>query len=192
MKLIVGLGNPGSQYTRTRHNVGFLVIDVLAKRLGVGMDRKKFDGAYAEAMYRGEKIRLLKPETYMNCSGGPVAKAARNGIDDWEDLLVIVDDANLPLGRIRLRGEGSAGGHNGLKSIIEHIGTDKYARLRIGVGGGEQKELSGHVLGKFRPDEADAVEEMILRAADAAEMYMSRGLEETMSRYNRQASKKKE
>ncbi len=185
MKLVVGLGNPGARYARTRHNVGFLVIDALAKRLSVDLNRKKFDGAYAEAMYRGEKIRLLKPETYMNLSGGPVAKAARNGTQSWDDLIVVVDDVNLPLGKIRLRGDGSAGGHNGLKSIIEHTGTNEFARLRMGVGAAGQRDLSDHVLGTFRPDEADDVNEMIERSTDAVESFIDRGLEETMNRFNR-------
>lgn len=188
MKAIVGLGNPGKQYDRTRHNIGFVALDAVAARLGTALDRTKFDGAYAEAMHRGEKIRLLKPETYMNLSGGAVAKMAHNAVQDWADLLVIVDDVNLPLGRLRMRSEGSAGGHNGLKSIIEHIGTKDFARLRIGVGDNRQgNNLSDHVLGKFRPEERAAVDDAIDRAVDAVFVYMDEGIDAAMNRCNRRA-----
>lgn len=186
MKLIVGLGNPGPRYRQTRHNVGFMVLDRLAGRLGVSSWREKFSAEAAEASHAGERLLLLKPQTFMNLSGVSVAKAARNNAEDLtRDLLVIVDDVNLPLGRLRLRGGGSAGGHNGLKSLIEHLATQEFARLRIGVGDREGPEgLADHVLGKFRPDEVPEVERAVDRAADAALSFVEHGLERAMNAYN--------
>lgn len=185
MKLIVGLGNPGPRYRQTRHNVGFMVIDRLAERLAATPWREKFHGEVAEASHAGQRLMLLKPLTYMNLSGTAVAAAARNRVDDPADLLVLVDEAQLPLGRVRLRGEGSAGGHNGLKSLIEHLGTKEFPRLRIGVGAAEGGEdLADHVLSKFRPDEWPVIEKAVERAADAALSYIELGIERTMNAFN--------
>ena len=188
MKAIVGLGNPGPQYKGTRHNVGFDVVDELAKRAAAG-----FESAQAEALIArwrrpddgGNKLVLLvKPLTFMNLSGQAVGELARYFKIEIADLLVIVDEVHLPLGKLRARARGSAGGHNGLKSVIAHVG-DGFSRLRAGVGrGGDQRNLADHVLSRFEKDEAAEVERMTTRAADAAEMFITSGIEAVMNAFN--------
>ncbi len=185
MKLIAGLGNPGPQYRNTRHNLGFVVLDMLAERLGARLDREKFQGLFTEVSHGGNRLMLLKPLTFMNVSGASVAAAARNRVPDPQDVLVVVDDVNLPLGRLRVRPGGSAGGHNGLKSIIERLGSDAFHRLRLGVGANRPGEdLADYVLDRFRPDEAPIVREMTEKAADAALLWVSQGIEAAMNRFN--------
>jgi PTH1 family peptidyl-tRNA hydrolase len=184
VKLIVGLGNPGAQYKGTRHNIGFAVIDEIARRAAIG-----FESAPAEAVIarwrRPEGGALLaKPLTFMNLSGQAVGEIARYFKVDVPDLLIVVDEAQLPLGKLRARARGSAGGHNGLKSVIAHLGDD-FSRLRIGVGRGEQqRDLADHVLSRFEKDEAAEVERMTTRAADAAEMFITSGIEAVMNAFN--------
>jgi PTH1 family peptidyl-tRNA hydrolase len=182
VKLIAGLGNPGAKFKGTRHNVGFEVIDELARRAGIG-----FESAPAEALiakWRASDALLVKPLTFMNLSGQAIGELARYFKIEIPDLLVIVDEAQLPLGRLRARARGSAGGHNGLKSVIAHLG-DEFSRLRIGVGRGEQeRDLADHVLAKFDKGEAAEVERMTTRAADAAEMFISSGIEAVMNGFN--------
>jgi PTH1 family peptidyl-tRNA hydrolase len=184
VKLIVGLGNPGKQYAGTRHNAGFAVIDEIARRASVG-----FESAPAEAVIakwrRPDGVALLaKPLTFMNLSGQAVGELARYFKIDAADLLIVVDEAQLPLGRLRARARGSAGGHNGLKSVIAHLG-DAFPRLRIGVGRGEQqRDLADHVLSRFEKEEAAEVERMTARAADAAEMFITSGIEAVMNAFN--------
>ena len=185
MTVIVGLGNPGSKYRNTRHNIGFMVLDALAERLDASFDREKFRGLVAEGLYRDRKCLLLKPLTYMNLSGDSVARAARNRVDEPGDILVVVDDVNLPFGRLRLRPGGSAGGHNGLKSIIERLGTQDFARLRLGVDDAEGTDLAQHVLGKFRPEENEALPEVVETAVDAIQCWLCDGIEEAMNKFNR-------
>ena len=183
---MVGLGNPGERYRNTRHNVGFMILDAVAENLAVGFSREKFGGLFAEARWEGSKVLLLKPLTFMNNSGQAVAQAARNNAPDLSDLLVIVDDVNLPLGRIRLRKGGSAGGHNGLRSIIERAGTSDFPRLRAGIGREEEAgDLTRHVLSRFHPDEAGPVREMILRASDAVMVFIREGMDAAMNQFNR-------
>jgi peptidyl-tRNA hydrolase, PTH1 family len=185
VKLVAGLGNPGARYRGTRHNVGFAALDRLAQRLCVAVDREKFHALAAECQRGQEKILLLKPLTFMNLSGDSVARAARNRLDAPEDLLVIYDDVDLPLGKIRLRPHGSAGGHNGMKSIIERLGTQDFPRLRIGIGKDPgAAELTGHVLGKFRPDERPVVDDAIDRAAEAVMVWLDEGITTAMNRFN--------
>jgi PTH1 family peptidyl-tRNA hydrolase len=186
VKLIVGLGNPGPRYRQTRHNVGFMVLDRLAERLRAAAWREKFSGEIAETSLGSEKLLLLKPMTYMNLSGTSVAAAAKNRTDDLgRDLLVVVDDVNLPLGRLRLREGGSAGGHNGLKSLAEHLGTQGFPRLRVGIGAAESgNDLADHVLSKFRPDEMPELERSLDRGIEAVLSFIERGLERTMNDYN--------
>ncbi len=185
MKIIAGLGNPGAGYKNTRHNLGFMVLDRIADVLGVAFDREKHQGLLAQTMYRGEKVLLLKPMTYMNRSGDCVARVSRNTIYDPADLLVVVDDINLPLGKIRLRAGGSAGGHNGLKSIIERFGSREYHRMRMGVGDDRRSsDLADHVLSKFMPEERDAVETLIGQGADAALLWSAEGIASAMSAFN--------
>ena len=184
MKLIVGLGNPGSQYTGTRHNVGFEVLDTLVSGPGGGKYQRKFEGDLAEAWLGLDKVLYLKPLTFMNLSG----RAVRAALDFHKltpgDLLVVCDDINLPLGQLRLRPTGSAGGHNGLKDIERQLGTQTYARLRIGVGGPNREELIDHVLGKFKPSERNVVDDANIRAAQAVVCWMNEGTEVAMNRFN--------
>ncbi|MBN2311940.1 MAG: aminoacyl-tRNA hydrolase [Candidatus Hydrogenedentes bacterium] len=189
MKVIVGLGNPGPRYRNTRHNLGFRVLDCLAGRLGAGFSREKYGGLMAEAACDGQRLLLLKPLTFMNNSGVAVAQAARNNVHGPDDLLVVVDDVDLPLGRVRLRARGSAGGHNGLKSVIEHLGTREFARLRMGVGkDAGPGELIDHVLGTFQPEEWPVVDRMVEQAADVAQRFVAVGVEAAMSECNAPAA----
>lgn len=184
MKLIVGLGNPGPAYRDTRHNVGFMALDRVAADLNASFDREKYKGLIARVTAEGQQIMLLKPMTFMNVSGESVALAARNRVNDPEDLLVVYDDVELPLGSIRIRAQGSAGTHNGIKSVLERMGTDNVPRLRMGVGKDKGSDLSDHVLGKFTPDERKPVEDMVARASEAIACYLRSGLPEAMNTYN--------
>ena len=187
-RLVVGLGNPGDKYRDTRHNLGFCVADRVARRCGVSFDREKHDGLWAEAVYEECRLFLLKPMTFMNLSGGSVAKAARSRGVAPEDILVIADDVNLPLGSVRFRAGGGAGGHNGLKSVIERLGSSAFHRVRLGVGGGEaQGDLTGHVLGTFPPADRAAVAAMLDEAAGAVLVWAAQGVEAAMNRHNRRA-----
>jgi peptidyl-tRNA hydrolase, PTH1 family len=187
-KLVVGLGNPGRKYAGTRHNVGFEVVDALAARHGL-----EWEGAPAEAVlakWRNAGALLVKPLTFMNLSGYAVGELLRYFKVDLADLLVIVDEVQLELGRLRARGSGSAGGHNGLKSLIEQLGTDEFARLRLGVGRGDgRRNLGDHVLDTFDRDEQAVASEAIVRAADAAEVFVSNGLAPMMNKFNRREDK---
>lgn len=183
--VVVGLGNPGARYAHTRHNIGFLVADRLAARWSVAFDREKFSGQFAEGRCGAAKVVLLKPLTFMNRSGQAVAQAARNQCDGTEAVLVLVDDSELPFGRLRLRARGSAGGHNGLKSIIEHLGSQEFPRLRIGIGRSDAGDaLKQHVLGTFTPEERRALPGIIEAAADAVEQCVTMGVEKTMNSVN--------
>jgi len=186
MKVICGLGNPGERYRLTRHNVGFRVVDLLADRWGqTGEGRVKEGAALLEVPRPGPigKVLLVKPMRYMNRSGGPLKAALRQtDLDVSSDLLVVADDIDLPLGRIRLRRSGSAGGHNGLRDIIGTFGTNEFNRLRIGVGrAGEPVE---HVLATFKPGERELADEMVALGADAAERWLRDGIDETMNAFN--------
>ena len=184
MKAIVGLGNPGSQYQGTRHNVGFEVVEALARRASIGFESAPAAALIAKWRRPDEAILLIKPLTFMNLSGQAVGELARYFKIDVADLIVVVDEVHLPLGKLRARSKGSAGGHNGLKSIIAHLG-DEFARLRLGVGrGGEQRNLADHVLSRFEKDEAEEVERMTARAADAAEMFIASGIGAVMNAFN--------
>jgi peptidyl-tRNA hydrolase, PTH1 family len=184
VKAIVGLGNPGAQYAGTRHNVGFAVIDEIARRASVGFESAPAEALIAKWRRPDEAVLLVKPLTFMNLSGQAVGELTRYFKIDIADLLVVVDEAQLPLGRLRARARGSAGGHNGLKSIIAHLG-DELSRLRVGVGrGDEQRDLADHVLSRFEKDEAAEVERMTARAADAAEMFITSGIEAVMNAFN--------
>jgi PTH1 family peptidyl-tRNA hydrolase len=184
VKAIVGLGNPGSQYKGTRHNVGFDVIDEIARRQSVGFESAPAEALIAKWRRPEEAVLLVKPLTYMNLSGQAVGELVRYFKIEVADLIVVVDEVHLPLGKLRARKRGSAGGHNGLKSVIAHLG-DEFARLRLGVGrGGDQRNLADHVLSRFEKDEAAEVERMTTRAADAAEMFITSGIEAVMNAFN--------
>ena len=182
MKAIVGLGNPGAKYRGTRHNIGFAVLDELARRAGVAFDAAPVDALIAR--WRECDTLLAKPLTFMNASGEAVGGLLRYFRIAQSDLLVIVDDVQLPLARLRARARGSAGGHNGLKSISAHLG-DEFSRLRIGVGRGDtRRDLADHVLARFERDEDSEVARMTARAADAAEIFIASGIEAAMNEYN--------
>ena len=184
--LLVGLGNPGSKYESTRHNMGFLAVDGLARRKGFRFNKLRFRAWTAEWMVNEEKVLVMKPQTYMNLSGESVGEAARFYKIPADHVVVISDDISLPVGKLRIRTGGSAGGHNGLKNIIAHLGTDQFPRVRVGVG---QKphpacDMADWVLGKFQGEDKKAVEAAVKRAADAVECLIERGPEEAMNRYN--------
>jgi peptidyl-tRNA hydrolase, PTH1 family len=194
-QLIVGLGNPGSKYDQTRHNIGFEAIDVLARRWQISLaENRKFQGKFGEgwANHRN-KMRLLKPLTYMNLSGQSI-----RAVTDWykippEAVLVIYDDMDLPIGKIRLRQSGSAGGHNGIKSTIAHLNSQNFPRLRIGIGSPKNQpasvkgEVIAHVLGRFSGAERQAMDEVLQMVVDAIEMSLKQGIPKAMSLYNSRA-----
>ena len=190
MKLIVGLGNPGRNYGGTRHNVGFDVVDVLAGRFNAAWEPAPRGIEAFTARDRASDTLLAKPLTFMNLSGPAVVGLTQFYKIELPDLLVVVDDVNLELGRLRARAAGSAGGHNGLKSIIEALGSDAFARIRIGVGGGEpRRDLAGHVVGRFAPGERTVIAEAVSRSADAAELFVAEGIAPVMNRFNRKEDK---
>ncbi len=182
MKVICGLGNPGERYRLTRHNVGFRVIDLLADRWAVSGGRVREGAAVVDVHRPRGGVRLVKPMKYMNLSGGPLRAAMRQTDATLDDLLVVCDDADLPLGRIRLRRSGSAGGHNGLRDIISAFGSNEFARLRVGIG--RDGEMIDHVLSTFRPDERELSALALSVAADAAERWLADGIDEAMNEFN--------
>jgi PTH1 family peptidyl-tRNA hydrolase len=196
VKLVVGLGNPGPEYRDTRHNVGFKVADALVERWRLQDQwREKFEalqikttvggGSTANLVAGGDQVVIVKPMTFMNLSGQAVAALAGFYKIEPADIFVVTDDVALPLGRLRARREGGAGGHNGLKSIIQSLATQAFPRMRVGVGRGDsQRDLSDHVLGRFAADERDTVSAAVLRAADATETFLSDGIERVMNVFN--------
>lgn len=181
----MGLGNPGAEYKHTRHNVGFLALDKIAERLHADVKEKKFQSLIARAEHEGRSLLLMKPQTYMNNSGDAVGAALRFHHLSPADVLVICDDVNLPLGKLRIRPGGSYGGQNGLKSIIAALGTDEFPRLRIGVGRPEGGDgLRDYVLGKWERDEIPLIREQVDRAADAAFFVVGEGVQTAMNRFN--------
>jgi len=182
--IVVGLGNPGPEYRGTRHNVGFDVVDLLAERSRTKLDKSKHRAKYGVGTVAGEPVGLVKPLTYMNLSGQAVAPLMREWGLKPDHVLVIADDLDLDVGRVRLKPKGSAGGHNGHKSLIQSLGTMEYPRLKIGIGSVGRPQTIDHVLGPFHPDERDAIAIAIQRAADAVEAIVSTGLEAALSRVN--------
>jgi PTH1 family peptidyl-tRNA hydrolase len=184
LNVVVGLGNPGSRYDRTRHNVGFAVVDLLAEDSGVGRSQTRFQAEVREWRLGDAKVLLVKPETFMNLSG----RAVRQVMDFYqaplENLLVVCDDINLPLGKLRFRAQGTHGGQNGLRDIQAHLGTTEYCRLRIGVGAPPENEAVDYVLGRFRPSERPLINDAIRLAAQAVEAWIRNGIEAVMNQYN--------
>ena len=184
--LLVGLGNPGSKYESTRHNMGFLAVDGLARRKGFRFNKLRFRAWTAEWMVNGEKVLVMKPVTYMNLSG----EAVRQAVDFYkippERVLVVSDDTALAVGRLRIRKGGSAGGHNGLKNIIQHLGTDQFPRVRVGVGEKPHPDydMADWVLGKFQGEDKKAIDGAVKRAADAVECLLKEGPDRAMNRFN--------
>ncbi|WML50334.1 aminoacyl-tRNA hydrolase [Neobacillus sp. PS3-34] len=185
MKLIVGLGNPGRQYAKTRHNIGFEVIDELSVRFHIPLDQSKLKGIYGIGFYNGEKVLLLKPLTYMNLSGESIRAVMDYYGIDLDDLLLIYDDLDLPVGKIRLRQKGSAGGHNGIKSTVAHIGTQQFNRIRVGIDRPTNgMSVPDYVLGNFLKDEQPVIQEAVIRSADACEAWLKKPFLQVMNEYN--------
>ena len=186
MKLVVGIGNPGKRYDHTRHNLGWLVVDRLATEHGIDLSRQRFEAQVGQGVIGSERVLLVKPQTYVNLSGNAVGPLLRWHRCEPVDLLVVCDDLNLELGRLRLRRGGSSGGHNGLKSIAAALGTESYPRLRIGIGSTEGHGAVSHVLGRFSEEERAAVEAAIDQAAEATRLWVTSGIDEAMNKCNRQ------
>lgn len=185
MYLIAGLGNPGKEYQNTRHNVGFMTLDVIAEKLATKINKVKFKGLIGQSMYAEKKVQLLKPQTYMNLSGQSVVDVLNFFKIPTNQLIVIHDDMDLPLGRLRIKPEGSSAGHRGMDSIIYQLSSDKFARVRIGIGRPEgEKDSVGHVLGKFYNEEIEKIKAVIETAAEAALFIVSDGVEQAMNKYN--------
>jgi PTH1 family peptidyl-tRNA hydrolase len=186
MHLIVGLGNPGADYAKTRHNAGFLLVEKLAEQWPAGWtNERKFQARVARAECAGKKVLLAEPQTFMNLSGEAVGALVKYYQLPLEKILVVVDDADLPLGEIRLRPGGGTGGHHGLESVTQHLGSKAFARLRIGIGRkGEAREITGHVLGKFGADEAALLKKVLERAASQMECWVDAGLQKAMNQFN--------
>lgn len=185
MKLIVGLGNPGKEYENTRHNTGFLCLDKVADGLNVKISRRAFNALIAKITYKGEQIILMKPQTYMNLSGEAVGKAVRYyHLDPEKDVLVVYDDLDLPVGNIRLRESGSAGGHNGIKSIIAHLGTQKFCRIRVGIGSDKKDDARDYVLSGFWGEELEKWQTSIDEASRACREYMTDKFQVIMNKHN--------
>jgi len=183
MFLVVGLGNPGREYEDTRHNIGFKVVDNVAREYNIEINRQKFKGTYGEGFIDGEKVILLKPTTYMNLSGESVREVVDFYNIDNDNILVIYDDISLEIGTLRIREKGSAGGHNGIKSIIAHLGSEVFPRIKVGVGQ-PSGDLIKHVLGKFTKEEADVLSESINISTKAAKEIIKIDTKTAMNKFN--------
>lgn len=184
VRMIVGLGNPGTEYVGTRHNVGFEVIDLLGEKFGADVRKKKFGGLFGECVFGDTKVLLLKPQQYMNRSGQVVATAAGFYKLGLENIIVVTDDMALETGRIRIRQKGSSGGHNGLGDIIEKLGSSEFARLRIGIGASGRVVSRDYVLGKPRGEDVEQIEKAVGRSCEAVVCWIRNGLNETMNTFN--------
>ena len=184
--LIVGLGNPGKQYDKTRHNCGFRALDMIAQKLGCKVDKGKFQGLYGQTVYGGQKLFLLKPQTFMNLSGRSVLQLSAYYNIPPQRIIVLFDDISLPPGRLRIRSDGSAGGHNGIKSIIQELGSQDFPRVKIGVGAKPHadQDLADWVLSNFSASEEKALTFALENAASAALCIMEKGVYESANRYN--------
>lgn len=185
MYIIVGLGNPGEKYVHTRHNVGFEVIDILADRIGIHVDEKKHKGLCGRGVLEGQKVVLVKPQTFMNLSGESVRAVADFYKVAADEIIVVYDDISLEPGRLRVRGKGSAGGHNGIKNIIAHLGTQEFPRVKVGIGEKPKgMDLADYVLSHFGRGEWEQMKEAFKEAADAVAVMISQGTEAAMNRFN--------
>lgn len=193
MKIVVGLGNPGKEYENTKHNVGFLTIDILAEKLNVKVNKIKFKALIGETRIANEKVILVKPQTYMNLSGQTVSEIANFYKIDAQDLIVIYDDIDIPIGTLRIRKNGSAGTHNGMRSIIGEYANDNFPRIRIGIGGERKGDLANYVISGFKKDDIKTVENTIENAAEAVVCIIEHDISTAMQNYNtKKASKKKQ
>lgn len=184
MKVVVGIGNPGRDYDGTRHNVGFDVVDELSRSDRIEVTKRRFDALTGEGTVAGERVLLMKPQTFVNLSG----RAVRQALDFYklpaDALLVVCDDANLPLGKLRFRRDGTSGGHNGLESIIACLGSDVFARLRVGIGREDERDLVDHVLGRFTRAERAVMDETYIDAIRGVAMWLTRGVDVCMNEFN--------
>lgn len=187
MKLIVGLGNPGEGYARTRHNAGWMVVDAFAKKFRIDVAKHEKEAMTGEGRVGGGSVKVAKPLTYMNLSGDAVRLLVNAYLDSTDDLMVVFDEIDLPLGKLRIKPSGSAGTHNGMRSIVEALGTERFARLRVGVRGETQADyrLRDYVLDEFTPEEAPVVEKTIERAVDALVLFARGDLKRAMNEFNR-------
>ena len=183
MILIVGLGNPGKQYEQTRHNIGFDVIDYMANKYNIDVNREKFKGICGEGFIENKKVILLKPLTYMNLSGESIRELANFYKIEDDEIIVVYDDISLDIGRLRIREKGSAGGHNGIKSIIQNLGGDKFPRVKVGVGQ-PKDNLVNHVLGKFSKEDREHIEKVIPVVSDAIVEIVKNDAKESMNKFN--------
>ncbi|MEW9672680.1 aminoacyl-tRNA hydrolase [Ammoniphilus sp. 3BR4] len=185
MRLIVGLGNPGKQYEKTRHNAGFMAIDQLAESLGIEVNQIKFKGMIGEGHAEGQKVILLKPLTYMNLSGESIIQVIQFYKLNIEEMVVIYDDLDTPVGQIRLRMKGSAGGHNGIKSIIQQVGTEEFCRIRVGIGRPPAgRKVVDYVLEPFYKAEEEEIQAAVNKASEAAKSWLRESFVQVMNRYN--------
>ena len=191
MKIIAGLGNPGKEYENTKHNVGFLTIDILAEKYDIQVNKIKFKGLVGECMIGTEKVILVKPQTYMNLSGQCIREIVAFYKLDMEDLVVIYDDIDLPMGNLRIRKKGSAGTHNGMRSIIYDLQDDGFPRVRVGIGGERKGDLANYVISGFSGDDRKLIEEAIVKAADAVTCLVEDGIDRAMVDYNTKKPKVK-
>lgn len=184
MYIIVGLGNPGKKYENTRHNMGFIAVDLLAEKYGIKVDKIKFKALVGEGRIAGQKVLLVKPQTYMNLSGQSVMEVMNFYKEDIENLIVIYDDIDIPTGTIRLRKKGSAGTHNGMRNIVYLLQEDGFPRIRVGIGSESKVDLIHYVTSGVTKKEKDLLEDALTRAADAAVCIVEKGIEKAMNEYN--------
>lgn len=184
MKLIVGLGNPGKEYENTRHNMGFMVIDRFAKKNNLSIDKKKFDGLYTEFNINNEKVLLLKPQSYINLSGEVIKKFVDFYKIDVNDILIISDDLDQPVGNYKLKYKGSSGGHNGLKNIELHLHTNEYKRIKLGISNNKQIDTKDYVLGKFDKETFDIINQTIDKVEEILDDYFTLTFDNLMNKYN--------
>lgn len=184
MYIIAGLGNPGLKYARTRHNLGFMTVDELAARLGIRIDKKRFRAFIGEGRIAGHKVILVKPQTYMNLSGDSVREVFDYYKPEHDHLIVVYDDFDIEKGTLRIRLSGSAGTHNGMRSVVSRLGFTDFPRIRIGIGGHEDGDAIGHVIGRISKDERKLLEEAVSDAASACESVITDGIQRAMNQYN--------
>ncbi len=184
MYVVVGLGNPGKKYENTKHNIGFITLDFLAEKNNIKINKIKHKALVGEGIISGHKVLLAKPQTYMNLSGNSVREIMEYYKTDLDKLIVIYDDVDIPMGRLRIRKKGSAGTHNGMRSIIYDLQRDGFPRVRIGIGADRKMPLAGYVLGGFRKEEAKLIEDVVERAALAIECTLEKGIDIAMGEYN--------
>ena len=191
MYIIVGLGNPGKKYENTRHNMGFLAVDLLAEKYGIKVNKLRFKALTGEGRIAGQKVLIMKPQTYMNLSGESVRQALEYYKEDSQNLIVIYDDIDIPTGSVRIRKKGSAGTHNGMRSILYQIQTEDFPRIRVGIGSGKKENLIDYVTGGVSSSEKTLLEEYLIKAAEGAACIVEKGIDKAMNEYNVRPKKEK-